>query len=160
MYSTQQTPSERSHSTGGSPHEATSGIPEDIWTLLTEPFDDENDDYVTYLIESHVREGTSRTGIWRKIPNPDRIRERLDTILGPEHWSMHMDVQRGIRRPYLCTCRLTIGAAIRTGIARAASLDFVQEIALANAAMFFGIGDECRSVYDQVGSYQTIRDPN
>ena len=159
MYSTQQTPSGRSHSTDPSAQETASGIPEDIWTLLTEPFGEETDDYVTYLLESHVREGQTRTGIWRKIPNPDRIRERLDTILGPEQWSMHMDVQRGVRRPYLCTCRLMIGAATRTGIARAASLDFVQEIALANAAMFFGIGDECRSVYDQVETYRTIRDP-
>jgi hypothetical protein len=70
----------------------------------------------------------------------EAIRDRLDLVLGPERYSSRLEPvpDEGAKRSVLC--HLQIGIANRTGIGTGFSYRSAQKVALANAALAFGIG--------------------
>jgi hypothetical protein len=73
------------------------------------------------------------------------IRDRLDWVLGPGRYSYRFEPgpQAGGRRSVFC--HLRIGGAARTGTGTYSKLWTAQRIALADAAVAFGIGASGRA---------------
>lgn len=68
------------------------------------------------------------------------IRDRLDLVLGPQRYSFRLEAvpDGGAERSVFC--HLQIGAASRTGIGTGSGYQSARKLAIANAALAFGIG--------------------
>jgi hypothetical protein len=68
------------------------------------------------------------------------IRDRLDLVVGPQRYSFRLEAapDEGAERSVFC--HLQIGAARRTGIGTGSSYQSARKLAIANAALAFGIG--------------------
>ncbi|MFB6232157.1 MAG: hypothetical protein ABEL04_13485 [Salinibacter sp.] len=76
---------------------------------------------------------------------PEAIRDRLDRVLGPERWSYRLEVGPQAGGHYSLLCHLQVGPARRTGPGAGSTMRTARRIALAGAALAFGIGASGRS---------------
>ena len=114
-----------------SPSKLPGEIPLTVWDVLRGPFDRSD----VRLIDVQVDPKHGR-GLARPVASEDALITRLNTVLGPEGWS----VEYSTEGPEACRCRLYIGSAFRDAIAEGTGrLDTCLQ-ALRLAAREFGIG--------------------
>lgn len=70
----------------------------------------------------------------------EAIRSRLDLVLGPQRYSFRLEAAPNESAERAVFCHLRIGTASRTGIGTGSSYQPARKLALANAALDFGIG--------------------
>lgn len=68
------------------------------------------------------------------------IRDRLDWVLGPQRYSYRLELAPDGNAEHSVLCHLQIGRASRTGIGTGSSYRAARKVALAGAALAFGIG--------------------
>ena len=106
-------------------------IPFTVWDALRGPFD--RCDVRLLDVQTDPKHGR---GLARPVVSEDALISRLNTVLGPEGWSVEFTTEG----PETCRCRLYIGSAFRDAIAEGSGrLDTCLQ-ALRLAAREFGIG--------------------
>jgi len=156
--STAADPPDRNRADGNAPGEnlpdPDAPITKDEWSRLRAPFSRRA--YVVEKraagrVEAHlpVEEGTREENSQADRLNqavvdlrlsPEAIRERLDLVIGPHRYSYRMEPAPDDGADRIVICHLHIGAASRSGTGVDSSYRTARRIALASAAVGFGIG--------------------
>ena len=106
-------------------------IPFTVWDVLRGPFD--RCDVRLVDVQMDAKYGR---GLARPVVSEDALISRLNTVLGPEGWSVEFTTEG----PEVCRCRLYIGSAFRDAIAEGTGRLDTCLMALRLAAREFGIG--------------------
>lgn len=116
------------------------GLPRETWEELRKPFPD---GAVIYHNRGRVVRG------WRIVaeamPDPERLLERLDRVLGIGGYSYWHEVVPG-GSAHTATCHLQIGGAVRSGVYADSNPEKAAALALVRAAQAFHIGWQARAV--------------
>jgi hypothetical protein len=110
------------------------------WERLRAPFALE-----AYYLQSRAVTPTAEArddhqAIVEAVLRAEAVFDRLDSVLGPSRYSVQMKPYLEGSQPVVISCHIQIETASRVGLGQGSSLDSAREIALARAAVGFGIG--------------------
>ena len=144
--------SESAAAEGGRPDGSEATLTPEAWDRLRAPFSRH-----AYIVKSRAtgrgesnlpvdsrpgngkEDGSNRTVVDLRL-RPEAIRDRLDRVLSPDRYSYRFEPGPETGGKFAMFCHLRVGPATRTGIGTDTGSRKAGRVALAEAALAFGIG--------------------